>query len=255
MKLLFILSLFTFSTTYGQKFKFGPEIGMNVINVEQPKTGDNYQLGWHTGVLTEYSFNKNFSLKSGVYYTQKRQGFESTDTVSNFLSTLIGQLTSDVDLNTYVETTGRHTLNYIQIPLLATYSIKRFSVSGGFYGGYLFNSRTKTLEIKTTPFVSTIDISSFDPTGLVGFFLPKAYEEDFSESTSGSGLSEFDFGVKGDLGYEMDNFGLNVSYLYGFTDYRSSNVTNPKFNNSYFQFSIHYLFGITKTDKIRFSKM
>lgn len=257
--ILFLLSL-NISLSYAQKFQFGPELGFNLINVETQDIGDNFQVGWHTGGVAQYEFKSWFGVSAGLYYTQKRQAFEKSETISNVLSlALLQQGLQGIDLNTYSKQNGRITLNTLQVPLLAVFKHKEFNLKVGGYVGYVFNSRTKTTEIKNTPFVSTIDISTLlggDPllTGAISSFIPPANETLFTESTNNSGLSSLDFGLKAGIGYQVNSIGFNANYTYGLTDYRSSS-TGSQENNSYFQFSIHYLFGKGSLKKTSYSRL
>ena len=56
-KIVLLLSAFVLSSSsIGQKIKVGPEIGMNLINVENQEIGDNFQPAWHGGGIFEYQF-------------------------------------------------------------------------------------------------------------------------------------------------------------------------------------------------------
>ncbi|MFT4602520.1 MAG: hypothetical protein ACI857_002706, partial [Arenicella sp.] len=74
-----------------------------------------------------------------------------------------------------------------------------------------------------------------------------AYEETFSESSSPTGLTSFDFGLKASLGYQYEQFGFHAAYQYGLTDHRT-NATGDTQRHQYFQFSINYLFAIGRKD-------
>jgi hypothetical protein len=266
MKLLFLLLSLNLSLSYAQKLKFGPELGFNLINVEDQNIGDNYQTGWHTGIFAEYELKKWFGVSAGLYYTQKRQSFESSDVSQNALTLLLAEQGIEeldaIDLNTYSQTNGRVALNYLQLPVLAVFKQNSFSFKLGGYFGYMFNTRSKINEEKNTPFVSVIDINALgldalSPTisQLVGSFLPPASETNFSETTSKSGLSSIDFGLKAGITYEANSIGFNASYVYGLKDYRSGNLTGSMKNNSYFQFSIAYYFAKGSLKKSHFSQM
>jgi|GEM_PF-1079424 len=249
MKYILLLISLNISLSYAQKFKFGPELGGNLIKVETQEIGDNYQVGWHTGVFSEYEFKKWLGVSVGLYYTQKKHSFKESEVISSSLSFLLAQQNIEgVDLNTYSETKGRVTLNYLQLPLLAVFKHKNFKLKLGGYFGYMFNTKTNRKEVKNTPFASVIDLTTLtaiDPTltELIGSFIPPANETNFSESTSKSGLSTFDYGLKTGITYHVNSIGFNVNYIYGLTDYRSSSSINSFENNCYYQFSLSYYFG------------
>jgi len=263
MKLLLILLSLNISLSYAQKLKFGPEIGFNLINIETQKIGDNYQIGWHTGVCVEYELKKWFGISTGLYYTQKKQSFQEFETIGNILTPLLAsQGIEGINLNTYSETNGRITLNNLQLPILAVIKHKNYNLKLGGYVGYLFNSRSKTNEVKNTPFVSVIDfnalnLDAIDPSisQMISLFLPPENETNFFESTSSSGLSSIDFGIKTEFTYHVNSIGFNASYVYGLTDYRSSNSNELVKNNSYFQFSVAYYFGKGTLKKEHLSKL
>ena len=111
--------------SYAQKLKFGPEIGFNLVNIEDQSIGDNYQTDWHTGIFAEYELKKWFGVSAGLYYTQKKPNFESSETSPNALSLLSAQQEVEgIDLNTYTQTNGRVALNYFQLLVLAVVKMK-----------------------------------------------------------------------------------------------------------------------------------
>ena len=132
------------------------------------------------------------------------------------------------------------------MPLLASFNWEGLSLSLGGFVGYQFSSRTKENEINTTPFVTTIDIAALDPTGLISSFLPEPRVETFTESSNNTSLRTFDFGIKGGLGYKMDNFGVNINYLFGSPDYRVFQGNIKKQNHQYVQLSMNYMFDFGK---------
>jgi len=249
MKFILLLVTLNISFSYAQKLKFGPEIGFNLINVETQEIGDNFQVGWHTGAFSEYELKKWLGVSVGLYYTQKKHGFKESEIIPSSLSFLLAQQGIEgVDLNTYSETNGRVTLNYLQLPILAIFKHKNFNLKLGGYFGYMFNTKTNRKEVKNTPFASVVDLTALteiDPTltELMGSFIPQANETNFLESTSKSGLSALDYGLKAGVTYQVNSIGFNVNYIYGLADYRSSSSTDSFKNNSYYQFSLSYYFG------------
>ena len=173
MNVKFLVTSLLFSClSFSQNFTVGPEIGMNLIKLDKEQIGNNYQPSWHTGLAAEYNFTDWLSIKSGLFYTQKRQAFSSKDTSLFPLIALIIEGGIDgIDLNTYSETEGRYTLNFIQIPLMASFNYNGLSLFTGGYIGYQFSVRSRELEISNTPFVSIIDIASFDTSGNIASFL------------------------------------------------------------------------------------
>lgn len=230
-----------------QNFHIGPEIGMNMIKVETPQIGNNYQPGWHAGLNFEYDFSDWLSIKSGVFYTQKRQGYSSADTSEFALIGLLGLGDiNGIDFNTYSKTNGRHSQNFIQIPIMASFKWENFSLNIGGYIGYQFSSRTKEVKTSNTPFVSVIDLSSLDQSGFLTSFLPPPSSEKYVETSNNSNLRSFDYGLKMGISYQLDDVSINAHYLLGLPDYRISQGENAKQVHQYFQLSLGYAFRFGK---------
>jgi len=249
MKLIFLILIANLTLNgFSQNIHLGPELGFNLIKVQTQDIGNNYQPAWHSGGSFKYDFNNWLSLKTGIYYSQKRQHFTEFDTTLSPIVALIGGGDiNGVDFNTYSQTNGRHSLNFVQLPIMASFSYKDFSINLGGYFGFMFNSRTKELKESVTPFVSTVDLSALGQGG--GIFgtllLPPPSESIFKESSNSSGLNAIDFGLKTGLTYTLNNIDLNLSYVLGLKDYRS-HISGQKQTNSYFQFSVAYLFDLGK---------
>lgn len=225
----------------------GPEIGMNLIQLEKQEIGNNYQPGWYGGLMYDYEINKWLSIRSGIYYSQGRQSYSSADTsLVSFLEGVIdsSMMVPGLDLNTYTTVNGRQSLHYLQVPVQANFSWNNIQLSLGGYVGFLVGANRKQVTIESTPLMSTFDIASFDSTGFLSMFLPPAYQETNSESSGTDNLRMFDYGLKGSLGYEMNQFGVRASYSFGLPDYRS-NKNGSIIRNKYFQFSVYYLFPLT----------
>jgi len=245
---LFILLLTSFfiQTSFSQSFKLGPELGMNLIKTGKSELEINFQPAWYSGVMSEYKINDWLSIKGGLTYNQKIKTYFTADTTVSPTLALIGlDSINGIDLSTYSTTQGRHSLNFIQMPIMATYTLNNFSFSLGGYVGYQFNSRTKETYIERTPFMSTIDISSIDPTGVfIANLLPPAQREEFTETANLSFINKFDYGIKTGVSFSYNDLSFNVNYLYGLKDYSSQFPSSVKLNHHYFQFSmIAYIFN------------
>lgn len=234
--------------SYGQKIKLGPELGFNIIPMSSNELGTNYQPGFQLGANIEYHFGDHFSLRSGVFATQKRQSFQSHDSVlvNLFgLEELIGN--ESLNLNSYTTIDRNVTQTYIEIPLVASYNYKQFSFFAGPYFGYMVASRQRELRTIDTPFLRAINLGSFLPDGLdtdlLLAFLPPGKQTTFSESNSSSTLRSFDMGIKAGVRYQWDDLGLNVNYQYGFFDYETTSKDAFE-NHSYLQVTLNYNFGI-----------
>lgn len=235
---------------YGQRLKLGPEIGLNLMEMSSGEIGTNYQPGFHGGANVEYQFGEHFSLRSGVFASQKRQSYQSYDSTLVNLFGLEEAIGLD-SVNLYSYTTIDRTVAqiYIEIPLLASYHYKQFSVYAGPYFAYMLTARTREKKWIDTPFLRVVDIKSLlpqnDQIDLLLATLPPADETTFDDSKSKSGLRTFDMGIKAGLRYMWDDFGLNVNYQYGIFDYQTTNKDEFE-NHSYLQVSLNYNFGLGK---------
>ncbi len=246
MKSLFtLLSITLCLHASAQDLFVGPEIGINFIQIEKQDIGNDYQGGFFGGAAVEYNFNKALSLRTGIYYSQGRQQTSEFDTTELNLFGLIDPSTiPGVDLNTYTETTNRYTQHYLQLPITANFSYKNLNIFGGGYLGVKVADKLKTEAVSFTPFMSTIDLASLDPTGIVSSFLPAANESTFDESTDNTNLRSFDYGIKAGIGYEMEAFNINASYQFGIPDFRVDRGDADLQRQQFFQLSVCYMIGV-----------
>jgi len=248
IKILAILLFFLFSSTFsiGQKLFLGPEIGTNLILLQKSDLGRNYHLGWFAGGNIEYNFTDYFSVRSGVYFSHRKKRYESADT--NELDVLGFDLSSiginGIDFNVYSKTTGIVSQFGIEIPLLATFNFKGFSIFGGPYIHAMTGAWRKETTENRIPFLQTFDIDSLDPSGFLKYFFPPAESTDFSESSSKDNLNCFDYGFKFGTSYASENFRINFYYTLGIPDYRLDRGTDEKNAHHYYTVSLNYNFGI-----------
>ena len=236
-----IVLLFAMVSTnsFTQAFKFGPELGLNYIKLEENYTGNNYSSGWHTGGFAEYIITDFFSIRSGVYYTQKKKNYVFNDSYTNFFVALLGLEDSDqIDLKTYRTTSGRITQNYFEIPVLATLSYKGLSVFGGLQSAVMFRAITKEVVHENTPVFSVLNL---DGLGDFGNLLPPAESTSESTSQDKGDLRNFEWGTKFGMSYQLDRMAVNLSYYLGLLNYE--NVKNST-KHQYFQMTLSYNFGV-----------
>ncbi|MEX1002048.1 MAG: outer membrane beta-barrel protein [Crocinitomicaceae bacterium] len=249
MRYSFLFLLFGICISgHSQRIEVGAEIGMNLIHMDELTIGNNYEPGWYGGGAFRYRFTDYFSLRSGFNYSQKRQTYSSADTTTfdffGFVdSSMIPQ---GMDLNTYYNTSGRTAQHYLEIPIMASYDYKGFSVFYGGYVGFMVAARQKELTTAYTPFTAAFDIGEL--TGgneFIEQLFPKGYEESYTESSTTSGLRVLDYGFKTGIGYQANGVGINASYQFGFPDYRNPAGEETKAHR-FFQFSVRYMFEIGK---------
>jgi len=252
MRLISLLSLCFFTQfSFSQKISIGPELGMNLIKTEKNQLQTSFQSAWYTGISANYKINGWLSVKAGLNYNQKIKTYSFSDTTISPTVALTGlDSINGIDLRTYSNTNGRHSLNFIQLPIMTSFIYKDISFTIGGYIGYMFSSRTKESYEEKTPFMSTFDISSIDPTGIfAGSLLPPAQKSEFTETSNSSYINSIDFGIKSGISYTINELNFNVSYLYGFNNYSNSYPSSVNLNYHYFQMSISYLFDLSKQKK------
>ena len=246
--LLLLCSILLSTQLFAQKMYVGPEIGMNLIQVQEQEIGNDFQPGWYGGLAFDYKFNDWLSLRTGAYFSQGKHSYSAEDTsqldlLDSFLDSSFA--IPGIDMNTYTSTYGRTTQHYIQIPVQANFAWNGLNLFLGGYVGFMVGSKQKETTTQRTPFMETLDISALDPTGgLLSAFLPPAYAEDFSESTGTEGYRMFDYGFKGGLGYQYEQFGFQAAYSFGLPDYRLESGEEEILRNKFFQFSIRYMFPL-----------
>jgi len=70
------------SSLSAQKLFLGPELGVNLSPTIKTGNSQNFQLGVNGGMRLQYDFNDKLALKSGIYFTQKYQSFDSTSVIN-----------------------------------------------------------------------------------------------------------------------------------------------------------------------------
>ena len=224
----------------GQDLSYGPEIGPNIIWLAEDYTGHYYTMGWHTGGFVEYGLNEFLSIRSGVYYTEKKQQYSVDDVSINPIIALLGFDGLDqIDLNTYTNTSGRVTQNYFEIPVIARLKYKGFGLSAGLQTSFMFRATTRQVVTENTPLFSIIDQQLFG--GIGGLFIPPAEVITETTSQSKSGLNTFELGAKFGASYGVGNVELNAAFYLGFIDYTSS--SSRARTHQYFQTTLSYNFA------------
>ncbi|MBW6482700.1 MAG: PorT family protein [Vicingaceae bacterium] len=233
-----------------QKKTIGPSVGVNLIQIEDTYLGSNFQLGMHIGAEINYNFKKRWSLNSGLFFTQKKKHYSFVDTTTTFdAGGLIGGIIgggggttdpNDLQADVYNTTNGVVTENFIQIPFLLSYKLKKFNFFIGPTVGYLVSANRKE---ETTSESTAADVGSIIPGGagiLDGLLTPSSTPVTKSTSST-KGLRAFDLSAEAGVGYSMDNVKFNLMYAYGLLDYREKKENGFE-NLSLIRFSVVYLF-------------
>lgn len=258
LKTIIFVGLITiFTTAKGQSVLVGLELGSNIIPVETTEIGTNFHLGPYAGVKIKYDISDNFSLSSGLFYSQRKKLYFRSDTSSIFLAfdDILGgfgggSLNLDslidipgADMNVYENTRGIATENYIELPVIVTYNIKNITISAGPYIGFLLNGKKKEEIRTTTPLLQTFDVSTLDSSGALTSFFPPADETVYDDYPSIDELKRFDVGIVFGIGYKMDKVAFNLNYTTGFNDYRLDMGENEKDTHTSVRVSVSYFFN------------
>ncbi len=241
------------------QFNYGPRVGLLVMPVEKTETlGTNFQLGFNGGAYFSYNFSNRFSIRPELNYSLKKQFSANADTtdILNALGNLAGQglggieLPEGINLNAYSNTRNRHTLHYIEIPVLATVHLSNVKISAGPFVGMLAGAKTNSETTQNIPLFSIIDLGEQIP--FFDFFvntLFPGYNEPVTSETSGaSSFNKLDAGVIADLTYQLDNnFNFGIRYQQGFIDFRKNYEGDKKLQSS-LQILLGYNFGKKKTE-------
>jgi len=257
---LFLSVIIITISVKSQKVQLGPELGMNIIPMENTDVGYNFQLGYHFGLNLRYSFSEHFKLSTGAFLTQKKKSYSYTTTGSlmdainlpPFVS-LPGNLPIDSILNIPgLNTDTRSQINgtvselFIEIPLLANFHANHFNVYLGPYIGILLTANRKEATTTEIPLLDVIDIESLDSTGFLSLFLPASGETNTTQSSNKDNLNLIDFGFNAGIGYEINNLHFNLMYSYGLLDYRKDKGNQKKSTLKTLRISIAYLFDLSK---------
>lgn len=227
-----------------QTLRLGPEIGGNLIYMSRDDISREYNLGYHGGINAEFSFLNYLSVRSGVYFTQQKTGYTTSDTsklmIFGFDPSEFGLTGFNFDV--YENQRGVISQYYINIPLMVSYDYKGLSVYAGGYCGFLIGSKTKYITVTDVPFTTAVYVDSLDESGQIAPFLPQGHTEVFSQTKSREGLNNFDYGLKGGIRLRSEfNLGINFNYIHGLADYRILPEGDPK-PFRYYQLTMNYNF-------------
>lgn len=237
-----------------QKLSFGPELGTNLVMLEKTDLGKNYHMCWFAGSKVEYDFFDYFSLRSGVYFSQRKKMFSSEDT-SEF--SILGFKPSDlgipgVDFSTYTKTQTVVSLFGVELPILAAFKYKGFSAFAGPYFNFRVGAWSKTVEDSYTPFLQAIQMDSIDQSGFLTKFFPAATTHTFYETSEKKDYLKVDYGFKFGMSYEVNNIGFNLYYVQGIPGFMVDKKNVLSTPHRYFSFTINYAIDWKKSSQSSF---
>jgi len=111
---LFILLLMS-AVSLKAQWSVTPEAGMTAVNRAESFM-DSWRPGWKIGVGVEYDLNERFSLKSGVYYTQRGYFYHYLGPYYYY------DYSSGYSEPDYTCQNGKINQHFLQIPVMAKYS-------------------------------------------------------------------------------------------------------------------------------------
>lgn len=247
-KLSFLIAFCWASSINAQSWELAPELSVNLLPVESGQFGLTAQPGFSGGAYVRYRLNDNWSFRSGVYFTQKRHAYAQVDSGQINLFGQEDQILGleNVDLSTYEYTNGSVSQYYLELPILAEFNWSSFNVFLGPYLGYQLFARSRIEEISEAPALRVIDLDALDPDGQLSAFLPDPYSYSFRESSSKSGLNDWDLGVRTGAGLKVNRLAFSAAYNFGMLPFRSDNASLAFNAYHYAQFSVAYVFTLRK---------
>lgn len=196
--LLFVFSGWFASVAHAQKVEFGVTAsgGMAGGAFEVPNSSIDYQTKFIPAVVVggavRWRVNDKFSIIPGLQFSSKGVRTQFT--------------TRNIEVKVANENTNR--ISCINLPIGFFYQQKHLFVGAGIYTGVALAgkvSRKKTLQDVTSGLTETNKFSqqmSFDET----------------DSSAYVRASRFDYGLKGELGYEFKGYRVSVGYEHGLSN-------------------------------------
>lgn len=215
LSLALLAGVSTAANAQSGTFKYGVKGGFSLSSYTGGDAGytAGYKPGFTAGVLVNYGFTDNLSLQVEALYSQKGAFLDN--------SSLAGYQ-------------YRSTLQYIDVPVLAKYSI-------GEDGKGLF------FELGPQASFTVANREFLRPNGSGA-----GSQDEITLSTDTKRLVPVGIGYVGGIGYQITSgLGLGVRftgdfsnvYKDGFGSGNSGASTSNNFRNGVFQFQVHYLFG------------
>lgn len=188
-KIVMLVLLMMCSWIANAQWSLTPEAGMTAYK----KSGfrSEWKSGWKVGVGTEYRFNPGwFSLKSGLYYTQRGLSYEYS-------------YPGPQGTNSVVTYNREEMNNYFQLPVMANFSWTlaedvRLNLAVGPYVGWNMGGSSST----------GIWVNGGNGYGYGGLYDDEMQYEPVYDNKPRT----FDWGVSAQLGLEVKQWVVNVGY-------------------------------------------
>lgn len=267
--ILFFLVIGSIVSVKSQKISVEPNIGMNIMTMPLKEVGLDHKIALNGGLNGNYEIFDNFKISIGLGISDRRFKYASSDTISllesfrtalEFAGIDVDEIDStleanNVSLRQYDKIQGTSNIMFFEIPISASYQWKSFVFKAGGYFGFRMNYGKKQQLISRVPVLETIDISAFDETGLLSFFLPKPYSETYEDITNDENLDQFNFGIRLGIGYKYDShLSFNGSFNMDLNNYEVNNnneLTNQKY---FFRLGMAYEINSLSINKNKITK-
>jgi len=189
-----------------------PEIGMTAVARGAGDDGYGiWQSGWKAGAGVEYQLAKLFSLKSGLYYTQR--GYE-LEPYMHIVPREIGENEDLIQMST-----GKTKRHFLQIPLLAQVNIPladhlKLHIGIGPYVAYCLSSNNR---YDLTTFMYKDGGYGGPNAGMIGNpgdYGFKGYHKgnDYGDYTPFSGIRKFAWGGIFEVGLDIKDWFIKAGY-------------------------------------------
>ena len=209
---LFVMLMMCVTSVRAQRWSLTPEVGATAVLRKENTVMNTYEQGWGArwkmGVGVEYQIRPAFSLKSGLYYTQR--GYSSRMVAFGSLYPIESE-EPDIVFSEINSKLNRH---FLQIPLMANFSFRmtddvRLNLAAGPYVAWSLGDKGRFSYMEYTP--AEGENASDHYWGYGNGLVP---------GWSGSGFTNdewlhddsFDWGVSLQVGLEMRQWVMNVGY-------------------------------------------
>jgi hypothetical protein len=213
---------------FAQKVNWGVKAGLNSSTIVHPKqsqsaTGvsnfiDHRITGYHVGIFSDIAF-KNFSVQPALIYTTKGGNYESNNILYSMSGISQGY------------TTGKTTLNYLELPVNVLYNIPfskgKFFIGGGPYAAIgLSGKYDRTSQVTSNNGGGQITSSSASQGSIV-----------FGSNSNDYRLLDMGIGLLGGVSFK-NGLLFSINYSTGLSNITRSTTVTTK--NNLFGFSVGY---------------
>ncbi len=197
-------------TSVSAQWSVTPEAGITAIK-RNSFTNDSWRAGWKVGVGLEYQFTPRFfSMKTGLYYTQRGYSEQYFYYRNNMTSPGVPSQTTT---EWYSGSVNRH---FLQVPILANFSFDlgkdiRLNVGVGPYFAVSLADRTESY-IMDSNYGMYPYYGGYYGNGYYGGYYGNYYGGYYNSGYNRRDLRPFDWGVNANIGLEVKQWVVNLGY-------------------------------------------